>query len=1485
MIAMPRVGAHRRKELDKLPKNESCTPNPRLMSSPTPPEAPHPEHGTDAAHKVVHAAEDLVERAVTAAEHSLARRLGQRGLRAMLSGLRLMWMLTVLAYFAFGSTVLLTRYYLLPHIDDWRTNIESAASTALHTRVSVGRIEADWQGLRPRLLLSDVVLADTSGATVLTLPRVEVVVAWTSLIALQAHTHSLTVLSPQVEVRRLRDHRFAIAGILIDPQAAQSDTAFVDWVLAQHDIRVRNAQVHFVDELASAETIAAPSEPTASVTPLEAGSEAAAPTQNVATQAAAIDFTDVNFLLRRGLTGHHFALQLRPPAQFSGLIDLRGEFAHPWTEPTARMSAWSGRLFVQFDYVDLARVDALTHLVPAPAQIQHAWGALRAWIDFSALQLTRLRADVALTDVAAQLRPDLQPLRLNKVQGRLTQTFYSNENSQTQELALVGLQLDGPDRLHLPPTDLLFRSTHLRNVSERELVESSRFEANRIVLSNWSRLATQLPLPKEWLATIERTAARGTLEDLRATWDGPQTPPRNFSLHARFSELGFSLIPRTVVSDAEQSAGGVPSANLGSEAPAARAYEFEHLAGSVDFDQESGALRIDAANARVRLPFLYVDTPVAVDTLAARIHWGRVGDSGLSVDVDSLAAANEDMDLNVSGSYRAASGGPTRLDISGRLSRAKVAAASRYLPAVVAPPARSWLRGALIDGRVTEGAFYVRGDPKYFPFIDPKNGDFHAALHVLDGKMDVAPHPIEGSEISLPATPQRAHPPASWPLLSSIEADVVFDRNRLTVNARRANAYGYQLSNVIARVPQLEQPNQHLLIDGQGSGSLDELLHYVGDSPVNAWTGGWLASAQGSGPTRLQMKLDIPLAKAEDTAVSGTVHFQGNSLVLRPEIAPFSAMTGELGFTQRGIKLSGITAGFLGGEVLLNGDTLADGTVSIRGNGNATPQAAKRQVTAGALRHLLDRTRGVLQYGIKVNIHDGTYGLQFDSDLVGLAADLPEPFRKTAGETRALHLESVPVAGSTPQRDILQATLGSSVSVELHRVAGAENHMKIERGAIAIGAPANVPDAGLLLLVDQEHLDLDRWRRVLGIGSAGAGSKENLEALGASPQEQTASESTTGASALEDIDLVAVHAASLTLYDKSISNVSLSAKRDVDQSWLVDIDSDQASGSLHWVGARGSASGRLTARLAKLAIPERDEKQVTELLDTPPTQFPALDIVADQFELGSNKFGQLEIQAQNSGAPGADTWYLQKLAISNPDGKLTGSGQWQRESGSSVRKMSLKIALTYTNAGAMLSRFGLPGTIKNGTGKLEGDFSWRGSPFAIDYPSLGGNLHLAAEKGQFLKVNAGAGRLLGVLSLQSLSHRVTGDFRDVFSQGFAFDTLTASAMIDNGTLTTDDFIMKGVNAVVRIKGSADLHAETQELEVVVIPEINAGTASLAYALINPAIGLGTFVANFLLRKPLSAAFTNIYEVTGSWSDPKVERVKAESGATGARPSG
>ena len=84
--------------------------------------------------------------------------------------------------------------------------------------------------------------------------------------------------------------------------------------------------------------------------------------------------------------------------------------------------------------------------------------------------------------------------------------------------------------------------------------------------------------------------------------------------------------------------------------------------------------------------------------------------------------------------------------------------------------------------------------------------------------------------------------------------------------------------------------------------------------------------------------------------------------------------------------------------------------------------------------------------------------------------------------------------------------------------------------------------------------------------------------------------------------------------------------------------------------------------------------------------------------------------------------------------------------------------------------------------------------------------------------------------------------------------------------------MKGVNAAVLIAGSADIGRETQDIKVVVVPEINAGTASLLASAVNPAMALGTFIAQWLLRRPLSEANTQEFSVRGTWADPLIERI-------------
>jgi uncharacterized protein YhdP len=213
--------------------------------------------------------------------------------------------------------------------------------------------------------------------------------------------------------------------------------------------------------------------------------------------------------------------------------------------------------------------------------------------------------------------------------------------------------------------------------------------------------------------------------------------------------------------------------------------------------------------------------------------------------------------------------------------------------------------------------------------------------------------------------------------------------------------------------------------------------------------------------------------------------------------------------------------------------------------------------------------------------------------------------------------------------------------------------------------------------------------------------------------------------------------------------------------------------------------------------------------------------------------------------------------------------------------MSFKLAIA--DGGELLTRFGMPGVVRKGRGQMEGQVAWMGSPISLDYPSMTGAFTVNMESGQFLKADPGMAKLLGVLSLQALPRRLTLDFRDVFSEGFSFDFVRGDVAIQQGIAKTNNLQMKGVNAAVLMEGRADIEKETQDLKVVVVPEINAGTASLIASVINPAIGIGTFLAQLFLRKPLTEAATQEFHIDGSWADPQITRVQRKTGGTNVAP--
>ncbi|MBP8217585.1 MAG: TIGR02099 family protein, partial [Thauera sp.] len=322
-----------------------------------------------------------------------------------------------------------------------------------------------------------------------------------------------------------------------------------------------------------------------------------------------------------------------------------------------------------------------------------------------------------------------------------------------------------------------------------------------------------------------------------------------------------------------------------------------------------------------------------------------------------------------------------------------------------------------------------------------------------------------------------------------------------------------------------------------------------------------------------------------------------------------------------------------------------------------------------------------------------------------------------------------------------------------------------------------------------------------------------------------------------------------------------------------------ADGAFDW---RHAGDGALRARFRHLRVGQEDaqggdeggagagagegaEAQAEPVEEAPPRRLPALDVVAEQFEVRGLDLGRLEVFARNRGG----LWQLERFNVTNDDARLAGSGQWQAAGRQRTR---LDFSLETPDVGRLSKRLGYPDVVRGGQASLAGQLGWQGAPTRIDYPSLNGSLKLESGSGQFNKLEPGVGRLLGILSLQALPRRITLDFRDVFSEGFAFDRISGSIDVAAGVLRTEDLEIRGPAARVKMTGAADVVAETQDLRVQVQPTLSESIAiGAAAGLLNPAVGVVTYLAQKVLSDPIEKLFAFEYAVTGAWSDPQVAK--------------
>jgi len=843
----------------------------------------------------------------------------------------------------------------------------------------------------------------------------------------------------------------------------------------------------------------------------------------------------------------------------------------------------------------------------------------------------------------------------------------------------------------------------------------------------------------------------------------------------------------------------------------------------------------------------------------------------LQLQIDNLNFVQDGMVGSLSGRHvkpLTQQGHPVGIvDMVARIDRFDIKKIGRYLPLQTPKELRSWLGGALEDGVARDVSVRIKGDLQQFPFHSDKpggksKGEFSVHAKIENGVLNYTPGQFAKNGKS-----------PLWPQASKIEGYLAIDNSRIVIHADTAMTAGVALSNVHAVIPDMMANDMLLDIVGNADGALQDLVRYVNVTPVVGWIDNFTEDTKATGNAKLLLKMQMPLQRLPDSRVQGTLQFANNDITLLKDLPLLQNSNGKLEFWEKGFSLNGITTHFLGGPATLSGGTQKNGKFQVKATGSFTPDGLRRAYPGAAMERLTERLRGDARFSVQINQAGSSPDIIVESSLKGLALDFPSPLGKSANQNLPMRFQLSELSSvGGMERDEMRLSLGSSMTARyLRQRDGKDAPWRVLQGNIGVNTLSLGPAEGVSININMHSLDLGAWEETVDFLSGGSGS------AGSS---RSTARSDAGSSNLSHyFEPVFFYAVTDELYvtGAKLDRAQITARRQP-RGWQARIRSDQATGLVSWTNPEsGTGTGKFTAHLSSLKIPQSAVVPRVPGKRKGEFRIPALDVTVDDFTLFGKKLGRIELIANNIPAVNGREWRIDHLNISNPDANLKAGGRWTTTR-DGANTTTLNYTLDVSNAGNLLARLGYENVLRKGKGRMDGSINWAGIPFSLDLPTLSGKINLDVGEGQFLKVEPGAAKLLGVLSLQSLPRRLALDFRDIFSQGFAFDGITATASITNGIVQTSNLKMRGVNATVLMDGTVDVVKESQNLHIVVLPEINAGAASVVYGLaVNPVIGLGTFLAQLFLRDPLMRAFTYEYQVTGPWSDPNVTKLPRNAG--------
>ena len=832
-----------------------------------------------------------------------------------------------------------------------------------------------------------------------------------------------------------------------------------------------------------------------------------------------------------------------------------------------------------------------------------------------------------------------------------------------------------------------------------------------------------------------------------------------------------------------------------------------------------------------------------------------------NINIENFKFENPDLVLSVDG-YISLLKGEIFTKVKGDILFKDTQVISHYLPSAVGPKTRNWIKRAFLSSEATKGTFEysgVIGKPHIKKNRKVAFNFFPTSLNLLFSKR--------------------------WPAISSLQGKVEIEGRSLKIKNASGDFAGNKIRNINGQISNMKSDVPVLKLNGILNGDLQRIIDGANKSPVEKWLKNFTTDMIGRGPADLDLFLTIDLKNFQKSDVFGKLTLKNNELSLKNFLPELTIHNGEVIFSKNKLVEFDLKGTSLGGNFSIS-DREDDGSKNLNLVMTGAFDSSEFVQWLSKVRNPYESNmfKGLVDYKLDINFQNNTLNVLGYSDLVRLGIDVPHIYTKTSGEKSNLFLDyrlkkkgNTGSSGWTLNLKSPREKFALSITKDLSNEFGYED---ANTGSVYyklhIGERKDNEDNIIKSVEEQRKM---RKNNIVTISTDNLPLDKLYDFVNNQKELLNINDN---AKLLNIPTMIDVSSKKLVWKNNEFDNVKGSFFMGL-EGLSGDVKADQASGKVTWY--RDTETIDLDfSKLELKQILSADNALSSNLSENAIGTPMALNFKVDEF---TNKFGKLgKIKFSISSEPALKTWFVKDLSIFSDDFQLFASGFWKivenpksypllysgrAEVDGTVKLTEMNLRLETDNIQALMDKVGYTGLFGQAEGILSGQLAWVGNPLNFNLEDVYGDVYVDILDGKFIRAEPGLGRLIGLFNLQSLSKRLKLDFGDVLSEGFSFDRVRGDIKLEGGVAQTSNLRVLGTQATVFLEGFIDLGEKKQDLRVLVLPNLNAGLASLGYVLVNPAVGLGSFLAQYILRDPLQKILAFEYKISGNLYTPEVEK--------------